>query len=378
MIPQRNHSQTVVKHKQPNIEQKKMKKLILITSIFICLFAQGQEYNFIPDSLRLLPMQELVKKEPPADFEPVYYEDGTKVSFKEVLPLIMEQKLIPQMFVDENGEYKALVVKSLLKNEDIRIVYDNIPESLEKQGYSYGNPDSDNVIIYIMGGPENYLTTYGFEAKFSIQGGINENNYFLINMRESQTLHPEQTEKEEISWEQAKNYNKKTVETLYELISYFKSQNKKVFVVGASYGSFVGLKSLVDYKNIADRYLLMVGRLDMTEEVSKAYSKGLKAKFESDAKTPVIGEKSDNIYTVNMRKIASAISRDEKYTELLKDTDLSNVIYIYSEIDQSVGKLTKSEIAFLKSKNAKVKSVKVEHEKWANHLKEGLEMFFDN
>lgn len=148
--------------------------------------------------------------------------------------------------------------------------------------------------------------------------------------------------------------------------------------MGASYGSFVDLKFLVDYNNIADRYLLMLDRLDMTKAVSEAYSKGFKAKFESDAVTPIIGEKSDNIYTVNMRKIASAISREYKYTELLKDTDLSNLVYIYSDIDQSVGKLTESEIAFLKSKNAEIKSVKVEHQNWANNFKEGLEMMLDD
>jgi hypothetical protein len=283
------------------------------------------------------------------------------------------------MFVDENGEYKALVVKSTLKNEDIRIVYNDIPKSLEKHGYSFGNPDSDKVIINIDGGPENNLSTFGFEYSFSVLGGIDESNYFLINMRESQTLHPEETEKDEISWEQANNYNEKTVKKLYELISYFKSQNKKVYVVGGSYGSLVGLKSLVDYNNIADGYLLMCGRLDMTKEVSTAYSKGIEANFEEDAITPIIGEKSDNIYTVNMRKIASAINRDVKYTELLKDSDLSNLTYIYSEIDQSVGKLTEKETTFLKSKNAEVLSVKIEHGKYFELvLKDGLEMMLDH
>lgn len=355
-----------------------MKKLILISSILISIVAQGQEYTFISDSLKLLPIQELAKKQPPTDFEPVFYEDGTKAVFKEVLPLIIEQKLRPLMFVDNDGNYKALVVKNLTKNEDIRIEYENMPESLTKSGYSFGNPNSNEVIIYLQGGPVNYLTTYGFEALMNISGGIDENNYFLINMRESQTMDPEETEKDEISWEQAKIYNDKTTETLFELISFFKTQKKKVYVVGGSYGSFVGLKSIVKYKNIADGYLLMVGRLDMTQEVSNAYSKGFEAKFEEDATTPIIGEKHESNYIVNMRKIASAISRDEKYTELLKNTDLSNLTYIYSEIDQSVGKLTESETAFLKSKNAKVKSVEVEHEKWANHLKEGLEMLLDD
>ncbi|WP_421811182.1 hypothetical protein [Flagellimonas sp.] len=354
-----------------------MKKTTLILSILMCFAVQGQEYTFIPESLSLLPMQELLKKEPPADFEPVYYEDGTTVAFKDVLPLIMEQKLMPRMFVDENGEYKALVVKSLLKNQDIKIVYENIPESLINSGYSFGNPNSDTVIINIDGGPENDLRTYRFELKYSITGEIDEKNYFLINMRESQTLHPEETEKEEISWEQAKIYNEKTTKTLFELISYFKSQKKKVYVVGGSYGSLVGLKSIVEYNNIADRYLLMVGRLDMTKEVSEAYSKGFEANFESDAITPIIGEKSDNIYTVNMRKIAAAINRDEKYTELLKDTDLSNLIYIYIENDQRVGKLTENEVNFLESKNAKVISVKGKHDNWSAHLKMGLELLLD-
>ncbi len=378
MLLRTNYILSVVKHNQPNVEKNKMRKLILITSILISIVAQSQEYAFIPDSLRLLPMQELAKKQPPADFEPVYYEDGTKAVFKEVLPLIMEQKLIPQMFVDENGEYKALVVKSLLKNEDIRIDYKNIPESLTKSGYSFGNPDSKKVIIYLQGGPVNYLTTYGFESRMNLSGGLDESEYFLINMRESQTLHPEETEKEEISWEQAKKYNETTTKTLFDLINFFKSQNKKVYVVGGSYGSFVGLKSIVDNKNIADGYLLMVGRLDMTQEVSNAYSKGFEAKFEEDAATPIISEKSDNIYTVNMRKIAAALSRDEKYTQLLKDTDLSNLIYIYSEIDQSVGKLTEKEIQFLKSKKADVVSVKIEHGKYSELLKDGLEMLLND
>ncbi len=355
-----------------------MIKILLIAGFLASIFAQGQEYAFIPDSLRLLPMQELFKKEPPADFEPVYYEDGTTVAFKVVLPLIMEQKLIPHMFVDDNGEYKALVVKSLLKNEDIKIEYEDIPESLINSGYSFGNPDSDTVIINIDGGPKNNLGTYRFELRYSITAEIDKNNYFLINMRESQTLHPEETEQEEISWEQAKNYNEKTVKTLYGLITYFKSQNKKVYVVGGSYGSLVGLKSIVDHNNIADRYLLMVGRLDMTKEISEAYSKGFEANFESDAVTPIIGEKSDNVYTVNMRKIAAAINRDEKYTELLKNTDLSNLIYIYIENDQRVGKLTESEIEFLESKNAKVVSVKGKHGNWTEHLKDGLEMLLDH
>ena len=354
-----------------------MKKIFLIAGLLTSIFAQGQEYAFIPDSLKLLPMQELLKKEPPADFEPVYYEDGTTVAFKDVLPLIMEQKLIPRMFVDEKGEYKALVVKSILKNEDIKIVYENIPESLINSGYSYGNPNSDTVIINIDGGPENDLRTYRFELKYSRTDVIDENNYFLINMRESQTMHPEETEKDEISWEQAKKYNEKTVKTLYELISYFKSQHKKVYVVGGSYGSFVALNSLFKHKNIADKYLLFVGRLDMTEEVSEAYSKGFKAKFKSDGITPIIGEKSDNIYTVNMRKIASAISRDVKYTKFLKDIDLSNLIYIYIENDQSVGKLTQHEIEFLESKNADVLSVKGEHGNWTEHLKMGLQLLSD-
>ena len=356
-----------------------MKKIFLITCFLTSIFAQAQEYTFISDSLRLLPMQELIKKEPPADFEPVYYEDGTQVAFKEVLPLIMDQKLIPRMFVNKNGEYKALVVKSTLKNEDIRIEYENIPESLSKSGYSFGNPDSDTVIINIDGGPENDLRTYAFEFTFSVLGGIDESNYFLINMRESQTLNPEETEKDEISWEKAKNYNEKTVKTLYELISYFKSLNKKVYVVGGSYGSLVGLKFLVDYNNIADGYLLMCGRLDMTKEVSTAYSKGFEANFEEDAITPIIGEKSDNIYTINMRKIAAAINRDVKYTELLKDSNLSNLTYIYSEIDQSVGKLTEKETTFLKSKNAEIVSVKIEHGKYFELvLKDGLEMMLDD
>ena len=96
-----------------------MKKVFFIACFLTSIFAQAQGYTFISDSLRLLPMQELMKKEPPADFKPVYYEDGTQVAFKKVLPLIIERKLIlrciislkrpnPESFRDLVGHwYKA-------------------------------------------------------------------------------------------------------------------------------------------------------------------------------------------------------------------------------------------------------------------------------
>jgi hypothetical protein len=52
------------------------------------------------------------------------------------------------------------------------------------------------------------------------------------------------------------------------------------------------------------------------------------------------------------RVFAGASSKH--YSSLLTDVDLSNVTYVYAEVDDQVGRLTETEIAFLEAGGATV------------------------
>lgn len=351
-----------------------MKNTLFVLAICLCIqtVVNAQDYSFIPDSLRLISQDELMKNPPPVDLDPVYFEDGTKTTLQEVMPLIMQQKLKPLMFVDAKDNYRALVVVKLqAKAGEATIGYKTIPESLQGLGYSFGNPNSDTVIIHTQIGPMVDLLTEEFKSIFTQVGGLDDSKYFVINIHQSQTLNPKRFLEKEISFDQAKVIDKESSRMLKDLVSYFKSENKVVYVVGLSFGAFAGIDFIAEYGNIADGYLFMVGRLDMTEAVWQSFSQGISATFKEDASTVIIGEKSDELSVINLNKIAAGFGHN-RYTELLQHTNLSNLTYYYGKKDQSVGRLTDYEIQFLEAREATVKGFNGGHNQTLDYLKEGL------
>ncbi|NKI31037.1 hypothetical protein [Croceivirga thetidis] len=87
-----------------------MKNLFLFLSLIFLLKGQAQEYSFVESSLRAISLEELMRKGPPNALENVFYEDGTKTTLSEVLPLIQKGELSPKMYVDGNGTYHTMVV----------------------------------------------------------------------------------------------------------------------------------------------------------------------------------------------------------------------------------------------------------------------------
>ncbi|WP_442267508.1 TlpA family protein disulfide reductase [Tenacibaculum sp. ZS6-P6] len=88
-----------------------MKKVITFLIVLASIFTiQAQEYSFIPKGLKELSFEKLMEKGPPSNLELVFYEDGTKTTLDEVIPLIMSGAVYPRMFVDKKGKYKALVI----------------------------------------------------------------------------------------------------------------------------------------------------------------------------------------------------------------------------------------------------------------------------
>jgi hypothetical protein len=364
-----------------------MKNLIFIICCFFTIATtQAQSYSFIPKNLRLLSDKELMENSFPTHFDMVYYEDGTKTTFEEVMSKMMTEDLIPQVFVDEDGDYKILVVKKTTTENTIetKINYNGIPDDLVNMGYSFGNPESNTVIINTQGGPETTLYTDEFKEIFIKDGGVNPEKIFVVNVHQVQTLEPNKFIRKEITFEQAKEYDKENIKILVRIINYFKSQNKKVILVGMSYGAFMIQDLLSEHGNIADKYLIVVGRLDLPEKFWKMFSEGKQVEFKNGTEIIAFNSEQDgsddenivDFVTPNMGKMAAGFGY-KRYTELLKDVNLSNVVYVYGKNDEVLGRLTPKEIDFLKSKNVYIISGEEGHsETMSAFLKEGLEKLY--
>ena len=287
-----------------------MKKIVLLLFLlFLGIKTFSQQFNFIPMDLKSVPIEELKKPKGPLDL--VYHEDGTKLSFEEAMEKVQDERAIPFMFADKSGAYKALVI-----SDKIQINFSNIPENLKKLGYSFGNPESDFVIIYSQGGPFPQLSNWLWQKRLL---SLNEEfgNYFFINSMQTQIINSDEYTQKEISFEDAKIYIESTTEILADLVKYFKSQKKKVYLYGISHGAFIVENLIATKGNIANGYLIMVGRLDMDDEMWKSRVNNGSASFLNDGKTIIKTEVSSTIEGRNQDLLHAAKSY-KRYTKLLK------------------------------------------------------------
>ncbi|MCY6369350.1 hypothetical protein [Clostridium ganghwense] len=257
------------------------------------------------------------------------------------------------------------------KTNKSSIVTDN--EEINSLTYIYGNKKSDTVIINTQGGPVPELMN---DELKEILSSVNTKDYLIVNVHQSQTKKPELFIKKEISFDEAIKYDKQSVEDLYKIVKYYKDQNKKVYVLGISFGAFM-TQELIAEKGVdaADKYLIMVGRLNINEMFWKGFSQGKNGHYVNGVK-PVLEDVTD-ITEKNMYKLAAGLGRN-RYTNKLDKYDLSKVTYVYGKTDEQVGKLNDKEIEFLKSKNATVISDESGHsDAIDNKIKEGLKKAFD-
>ena len=241
-------------------------------------------------------------------------------------------------------------------------------------GESY-NPKASVVILGLQGGPEDYLLREGSLPQF-----FELYPYFsVVHVHQSQTL-PMNTEKdgldarllsggEYISIETARRANLKSAAIVHKVAQHFKDQEKTVYVVGHSYGSFLLPHALTHYENNYDKVLITAGRIDMPEEVVVAYRDVCGGGFDRDTQKFIpndcergsrgISEAQKNSFLSGVRMLG--VVAEKKYSELLKDKNLSNVMYVYGTQDQATGSLNTSEINFLKSKNVPIVAMDTGH-----------------
>ncbi len=260
----------------------------------------------------------------------------------------------------------ALLAAACGNNSDASTNYDPdpmIPDSLAQTFEAIGNPNASSVIVVAQGGPMPELLLDEAEEIFS---DVDLDNTYLVLPHQAQTRDPSSFTDAEITFDQAKKYDTDTTTTLANVVAHYAESDKKVYVVGISFGAFVVQDLLSNQGNVADGYLIQVGRLDMPEAVWVPFSEGHFVGFTDGVTVESFdadgaGMGGDGDFTdANMARLAAGLGH-KRYTELLAETDLSNVVYAYGLQDEQVGRLTDAELSFLADKGVKVLQTEEDH-----------------
>lgn len=234
------------------------------------------------------------------------------------------------------------------------IIADEISQDIEDIIYFRGDEKAPTVMITVPGGPSTELAT---EIVDELAQGISPQGILTVTVHQTQTLNPNILEGNDITLDQAINFNSESVETLYQVIEYFKDEGRTVYVLGFSFGAFV-TQELIAQKGIdaADDYLIITGRLDINDAMWQGLAEGKNAFFENGVTPMVDDEPFVDAFNRNEARMFAGLAMN-RYTEQFNTIEsLSNITYIYGETDMAVGRLTVEEVAFLQSKNANILS----------------------
>lgn len=250
-----------------------------------------------------------------------------------------------------------------------------ISQEIKDLIYFKGNENAPVVLINTQGGPGTELGTGEIDEIFQI---FNTTDLLAVNVHQTQTLNPSLFLEDDITFDQAINYDAESVEMLYKVVKYFKDQGRTVYVLGISFGAFMA-QELIAKKGIdvADKYLIMVGRLDMDDVVWQALSEGRLGYFENGI-TPIIEQEvGTDVTDRNLDKLAAGLGMNRYTQTLLTFEDLSKITYVYGKTDQAVGTLTDIEIEFLESKNVNIIAGSGDHDETIfNFLEQGFNEAF--
>lgn len=248
----------------------------------------------------------------------------------------------------------SIFICSCSKKEDkappppIKEISDEIKDLI----YFQGDEKAPVVLINAQSGPDILLST--IEVDYIVEH-FDTTGMLIVNVHQAQSLDSNRVKDNVLTLEQAVDLNTESVETLNKVIKYFKDQNRTVYVLGASFGAFITQELIVKKGiDVADKYLIMIGRLDMNDVMWQGMAEGRFGYFENGITPILFPEVATEALDINLARISAGLGMN-RYTQLLNTVnDLSNLTYVYGEQDLFVGGLTSSEIQFLESKNANI------------------------
>jgi len=252
----------------------------------------------------------------------------------------------------------AIFISSCSKDDDQLppapppVTINGISQEIKDLIYYKGDENAPVVLINAQGGPD---TSLGTEEVDFITEYFDTTNLLTVNVYQGQSLNPSLLTDNDITFDQAVSYNAESIEILDQVIKFFKGQGRTVYILGASFGAFV-TQELIATKgiNVADKYLIMIGRLDINDAMWLAMAEGRIGYFENGITPIVDSDPAPDLMERNLNRIAAGLAIN-RYTQRLNTIeDLSNVTYVYGETDQFVGRLSPEEVDFLESKNVNI------------------------
>lgn len=264
----------------------------------------------------------------------------------------------------KNRQLIGLIVLPTQEYEPTKISTDTT-DLFEYDGYI----KNDVVYIYVQGGPNWEL----FNRKLSPFNWMPGSGKFIrVFTYQSQMInHTILCSSPTLTDKQAQYEVKVSAEMLYRTIKYFKNRNKKVYVLCVSHGSQIGLEMLRNFPNISDGLALTLIRLDIDKKAIDLTIDGKVPYFDVNQEVtsryllpgflrlPRINNRVTNM------SMLMKVSRN-RYTELLKDKDLSNMVYVYGKFDNKVGVPQQHEIEFLKNKGVSILELACGHDDIGN------------
>jgi hypothetical protein len=233
---------------------------------------------------------------------------------------------------------------------------DEMPGVLANKTVTTGNPEGEIVIVYAQGGPMLDILGWQFGAYFP---KVDKDKVYLVSVHQAQTFAPYNFVDEPITLDDANAANETSVQYLADVLQYFVDHDRKVYVVGKTFGAQLVQELLATQGNVAEGYLIVSSRLDMQEEAWKMLVDGQGIQFENGV-TPVpdpeafSGDSDAGPYAAeNLARLKGELA-STRFTEILADAPMGNVIFVYGKQDERMGSLSDDEVVFLESKGVTI------------------------
>ncbi|MEE9373721.1 MAG: hypothetical protein V3V00_11780 [Saprospiraceae bacterium] len=241
------------------------------------------------------------------------------------------------------------------------------PQDTTKLWVADGNIENEIVAIFCQGGPKDVLS-FAEKGKTSWRYLPNYDDYYRIHLHQANTYNPDIFRfKGEFTMKMAKKEVDNTSEMLYRAIKYYKDKGKTVWVFGHSYGSFIIPHYLATRPSVADKYVLISGRIDDPKHVVEAHANGFNGTykegivFSSEENRNFSDYDEKDIRYYKRKQLLKAAVGRILYSKALKELDLLNSIYIYNPKDERVGGLNQYELDFLRVKGFQIYKTQHEH-----------------
>ncbi len=237
----------------------------------------------------------------------------------------------------------------------------SLPQDTASLYERVGDEKLDTAFIYVQGGP---MLNLGAGVSDPLNHLPNQNRYIKVYPYQTQMLHPElAVTTPYMNHDQAMHEMKQNSEILHRTIQYFKSRGKAVYVIGHSFGLSISMDYLSRFGNEADHVFMMGGHFN-ADLKNFDRKPGMFVRWK-DGEEPYLrnfyGDIDDHFpLKKDLDNVFENIDalvhypRLRRFTEELKDTDLSMVSYIHARFEEASGKSSEEELRFAREKGISV------------------------